>query len=60
MVEMFLCIIEIFLFHFLDGSNWPKCYDKNMGAKSIKENMWGKNENIVRIHLLFNAMVVIT
>jgi hypothetical protein len=31
-----------------------------MGTKSIKENMWGKNENIGRIHLLFNAMVVIT
>ncbi len=36
------------------------CYDKNMGAKSIKENMWGKNENIARIQVLFNAMVVIT
>ncbi len=28
-----------------------------MGAKSVKENMWGKNENTARIHLLFNAMV---
>ncbi len=33
---------------------------KKMGAKSIKENRQGKNENITKIHLLFMPIIVIT